>query len=72
MKQDIVQVSSSIPDTMVNLPDDMLGLSSAAFKQLIENLNPGKGIKDLQWKGHRHELNIYIVPILALRYNYKM
>jgi hypothetical protein len=54
---------------MVNLPDDMLGLSSAAFKQLIENLNPGKGIKDLMWKGHRHELSIYTIPISAIRYN---
>jgi len=65
----MVQVSSSIPGTMVNLPDDMLGLSSAAFKQLIENLVPGKGIYDLQWKGHRHELSIYTIPISALRYN---
>ena len=56
---------------MVNLPDGMLGLSSTAFKQLIENLNPGKGIYDLQWKGHRHELSIYTIPISALRYNFR-
>lgn len=54
---------------MVNLPDGMLGLSSTAFKQLIDNLDPGKGIYDLQWKGHRYELSIYTIPISALRYN---
>jgi hypothetical protein len=56
---------------MVNLPDGMLGLSSTAFKQLIDNLDPGKGIKDLMWKGHRHELSIYTIPISALRYNFR-
>ena len=67
----MVQVFSSVPNTMVNLPDGMLGLSSTAFKQLIDNLDPGKGIKDLMWKGHRHELSIYTIPISALRYNFR-
>ena len=52
-----------------NIPDNMLGLSSTAFKHLVANLNPGKGLYDLMWKGHRTELEIYTIPISALRYN---
>lgn len=54
---------------MVNLPDDMLGKSSAAFKQIIENLEPGRGLHELKWKGLRTELAIRTIPISALRYN---
>jgi hypothetical protein len=54
---------------MVNLPDNMLGLGSSAFKQLIGNLDDGKGLYGLMWKGHRNELEVYTVPVSALRYN---
>ena len=45
-----------------NIPEDMLGLSSSAFKQLVAKLDPGKGLYDLMWKGHRTELEIYTIP----------